>query len=598
MLMFFSTSQFNLSNVSAQLNLSTGSSPQNMFDMIINGIEPPKPDKFLESQGSFIPPAPTDPNTFNFMAELGPVIFFSDNIKNNTNTIDFGEVPATVPPDFMRFMPPYQVTFYVYNRIAQDITIDSIRISEVVSKENNSPFDSCGASYDDISVRLLPGETQTFLICYFPNVVGNSTAKLQFYHDSQLIFQIPLKGNGVYPTLMSGGMELTGQIRNESKDQTTNVTATNTSKRIGILPSEILNLTSDTPTFLIKPTTECSVRIEGGGQRPNPDVWLNERGRYNTEPLDPPDDGIEVNQSTAYHHKINVGQLVKLQAQVNGLPLEDTQNIKWTIADPKIKDYNEYTPGTFVTYNLTSQDYLKPAISFYWKDVGEKEVTVTIEQIDNNNQSMKCSASRTFGVERNDNDINRQATDFYTFNHNATLLERHSNWHRNNPQIVFCEPSDNGDDFFLYHKRVISNFDAWRETFGYPKIIAWDPATDPPTRKELYNENRNPIYDPEPIPPYYTIEGRSQGEPEETGPINSPCSLLYNKGSNQNITKLGDFVTADHLATELERVWHNSVHGNIGGDMSGFFDAPKDPVFWMWHKYIDTLYDKYVAYNN
>src|SRR5688572_29924672 len=192
-LMFFSTSQFNLSNVSAQLNLSTGSSPQNMFDMIINGKEPPKPDKFLESQGSFIPPAPTDPNTLNFMAELGPVIFFSDNIKNNTNTIDFGEVPATIPQDFMRFMPPYQVTFYVYNRIAQDITIDSIRISEVVSKENNSPFDSCGASYDDISVRLLPGETQTFLICYFPNVVGNSTAKLQFYHDSQLIFQITLK---------------------------------------------------------------------------------------------------------------------------------------------------------------------------------------------------------------------------------------------------------------------------------------------------------------------------------------------------------------------------------------------------------------------
>jgi len=456
----------------------------------------------------------------------------------------------------------------------------------------------CGSSYDDFSVNLLPGETQTFLICYFPKVIGNSTANLQFYHDSRLIFEIPLKGNGIDPMSMAGGMGMTQEIRNESKDETSNVTATNTSNRIGKLPIEIVNLTSDTASFLIKPATECSITIEGGGQRPNPHVQVDEFGAFNTEPLNPPDDGIEMNQAGAYHHKINVGELVKLKAGVGGLPSESIQKIKWTIADPKIKDYDEYTPGTFVIYNLTGQDYLKPAISFYWKDVGEKEVTVSIEQIDNNNQSMKCSASRTFAVERNDNDINRQATDFYTFNHNATLLERHSNWHRNNPQVVPCEPSDNGEDFFLYHKRVISNFDAWRETFGYPKIIAWDPATDPPTRKDLDNENRNPIYNPEPIPPFYTIEGRSAGEPEGKGPIKSPCNPIYNKGSNQNITKLGDFISADHLATELERTWHNRVHGSIGGDMSGFYVAPKDPVFWMWHKYIDTLYDNYVAYRN
>jgi hypothetical protein len=96
----------------------------------------------------------------------------------------------------------------------------------------------CGSSYDDFSVNLLPGETQTFLICYFPKVIGNSTANLQFYHDSRLIFEIPLKGNGIDPMSMAGGMGMTQEIRNESKDETSNVTATNTSNRIGKLPRD------------------------------------------------------------------------------------------------------------------------------------------------------------------------------------------------------------------------------------------------------------------------------------------------------------------------------------------------------------------------
>ena len=68
-------------------------------------------------------------------------------------------------------------------------------------------------------------------------------------------------------------------------------------------------------------------------------------------------------------------------------------------------------------------------------------------------------------------------------------------------------------------------------------------------------------------------------------------------GNNQTITKLGDFRSADHLASELEWTWHGDVHGYIGGDMSDFYVAPKDPVFWMWHKYIDTVYDKYKEIN-
>jgi hypothetical protein len=32
----------------------------------------------------------------------------------------------------------------------------------------------------------------------------------------------------------------------------------------------------------------------------------------------------------------------------------------------------------------------------------------------------------------------------------------------------------------MFHKGIISNFDAWRKTFGYPAIGVWDAATYPP----------------------------------------------------------------------------------------------------------------------
>ena len=212
--------------------------------------------------------------------------------------------------------------------------------------------------------------------------------------------------------------------------------------------TSISNLTSDSQSFLLKPATDCSISIEGGGQRPDPSV--NGKG-LNTEPIDPPDDGINITDGSPHHHRINVGQLVKLVAKLNGVPLEGTENIRWTIAGSIIKDYEESIPGKFVTYSMEDQDYLKPVISFYWRGEGDKEVTVSVEG-SSNNQSIKCDGSRTFTVERNHDDINRQAEDFYVFNHNAILLEKHFNWHEENPQVRPCDPLNNGEKFFLFHK--------------------------------------------------------------------------------------------------------------------------------------------------
>jgi len=568
----------------------------------------PPPDEFLESKGSFVPPSmsQTDTEVAFFMAPIGPVEVFSNNIKNNSNVIDFGDVPinATTTHD-MTFNFPYQVQYYVYNKQNYNISIDSIQLGEIVSNETRSPFEFCGLNYNNTSIHLPPGHTQALLICFYPEMMGPASSTLQFYQGNQVLFSIPIKGNGINSEETSplGSMNETANKTDVININLTN--ATTSSTPISKIPSLSSSPSFDTQSFLTEPLSDCQVIIEGGGQRPDPAVSSrydrlgNEIVLSNITPLSPPDDGLEQNDTTTHHHKINVGQLVKLEANVSGLSPQSIKNISWTVTEPTIKDYDETIPGKFVTYNLTAQDYLQPAISFYWKDTGEKRVTVTVEEV-GNNQSKKCSTTRTFNVERNHNDIDRQAADFYVFNHNATNLANHFAWHVVNRQVVNgqpegCHPLINGEEFFTFHKDVISNYESFLETFGYPALVAWDPADNPPKILDGYNvdnNNRNLVYVPVAIPSHYTIKG---------GNTSSDCALEW----NQNVTKLGDYMDANHLGSELEATWHGIVHGAVGGisrgpqgevmrgDMSNPATALKDPVFWMWHNNIDLIYDKY-----
>ena len=40
---------------------------------------------------------------------------------------------------------------------------------------------------------------------------------------------------------------------------------------------------------------------------------------------------------------------------------------------------------------------------------------------------------------------------------------------------------------------------------------------------------------------------------------------------------------------------HNVVHGAIGGNMGGFNTAGQDPIFWLHHRNIDRLWEKWLA---
>jgi hypothetical protein len=58
--------------------------------------------------------------------------------------------------------------------------------------------------------------------------------------------------------------------------------------------------------------------------------------------------------------------------------------------------------------------------------------------------------------------------------------------------------------------------------------------------------------------------------------------------------RLADFKSAEQLGRSVDApgtpAWHSSVHAAIGGDMSDHATAPRDPVFWMYHRTIDDVF--------
>jgi tyrosinase-like protein len=565
---------------------------------LLSDLKEVNPDAFLLSKGSFR----ADYEGPLLGGELSPIIVFSDNIKNNSGLLDFGKVPAVTPPKHMKFMPPFETTFYVTNVADSNISISSIQLSDIRSPQA-SPFNFCGVDYNSTSIHLAPGYSQTLLVCFYPNKAGPSNATIQFFDGPNILATIPITGNGITPTdnmLMAteGDHNFSSQNIRKSEDI------------LELNKSEMLSNTlegSNDSSILENSATACSVKIEGGGARPNPKV--NGEGPSNTTSESPPDDGLNLDDVPENHlHKINVGEFVDLSANIYGVLPQNIQNIKWIINEPKIRDYDESLPGKFVTSNLTMRDYEKPNISFYWTDTGNKNVTIVV-QAKIGNQSMACGDSRTFVVERNIDDVNRQAEDFYIFNHNARVLHDHFNWHTStNPINSICEPRISGAEFFTFHKGIISNFDNWRQTFGYKNISAWDPGTALPLETEYVDTNRIYPYRPQLTPSFFTPEGGKTASAcsapalEDSQPENGNNPLY-----SYTIRKLTDFINATDLANELEPTWHGTIHTRIGGltpdesqwgDMSDFALAPKDPMFWRWHKYIDQIiYDKYVQLN-
>jgi Common central domain of tyrosinase len=85
------------------------------------------------------------------------------------------------------------------------------------------------------------------------------------------------------------------------------------------------------------------------------------------------------------------------------------------------------------------------------------------------------------------------------------------------------------------------------------------------------------------------IEGRDNflGVPIACEIFDSPAySSQYSQQQNALIDFEGD---QDLLGCAVTAPFHNSVHGRISGDMGSPTSAPKDPIFWRFHKFIDNI---------
>ena len=279
---------------------------------------------------------------------------------------------------------------------------------------------------------------------------------------------------------------------------------------------------------------------------------------------------------------MNVGQQVEFTANVSG---GGGDSFQWTVEGDIVKDYSETTNRPWSTMAMAPGDFQQKTISFYWKplanqkhpnNAGPQPRKVSVNVTEGNST---CNAERTINVERNNTDITKQAEDFFTSNHSRRTLTEHTAWH---VRFRFDRASQGGALFFDFHNQYISRFNSWRAEFGYPSVGIWDPATPLPTGIDIDHSPRpgTTTAAAHGKPSWFTIPGGTTGRPRN--------GWVCDTGAGQ--TRLADFPANQKLlGCATESPWHNSIHVALGGDMRRPSRAPRDPIFWRWHNFVDTI---------
>ncbi len=278
---------------------------------------------------------------------------------------------------------------------------------------------------------------------------------------------------------------------------------------------------------------------------------------------------------------MNVGELAQFGVAVSGGG--QVLGYQWSVEGEVIRDYYERTQQSWSVTPMTPADYQSQSIAFYWKPLPNqrhpqnagpqpRRVSVTVTT-----QAGQCSTEHVLNVERNNNNLSRQAEDFYTGNHQTAILTEHTLWHA---QYPFAGWSYDGTLFFDFHRQYLNRFNSWRNEFGYPPLGIWDSGTSIPNGVEIDHAARNPNYTLQFKPSWFTLNGVL------TRPGNSlPCDT--SRGGERN---LRDYPANRRLlGCATTHPWHNAVHTAIGGDMLNPQFSPRDPVFWRWHGFVDII---------
>ncbi len=167
------------------------------------------------------------------------------------------------------------------------------------------------------------------------------------------------------------------------------------------------------------------------------------------------------------------------------------------------------------------------------------------------------------------------------FNESNAMLVEHSAWHSANRRDI-GDSSSFGVNFTMFHREMIAHYDAWRVENGFSPVEPWDPSTPVPAEFAyvrpgcLVRANEDPKSQ---LPTWATVEGG-----EEASPIWGYTSLCEFPSLNRFAKAL---TTGEFPQGNLS--YHDSVHSGVAGDLFPVWTAPRDPLFYAWHKHLDLV---------
>lgn len=487
--------------------------------------------------------------------------------EGDSTELNFGALPAVKISKIYRHMNAMNRQYIrVLNEGPDEIQIGSVAFEVTASSEPDLPFDACGMG--ERPVAIPSGMSMVMMLCFFPTVADISTAQAVFLAPGgDYLFSFAVSGKG--RELEKGEAPPFGAMLDElsfAQLISNGDTALVAGGDVIIGESTIAPVSGSTVVL-----ADCRVSINGGGEIPNPAIdtifannIITVRNFRN----------LGLNAGVA-NDEINVGQHVMLDISVtcDAPPQPIVNGVRWTINGASVKDYSaDLRRGSVLTTPITNADLNRKQIDFYWTRPGTHVVKADVNYTWRG-QLFNVSVNRSFIVEINANDIDRQVEDFFIWNHRGRTLFQHTAWHVANP-AGWCR-STAGVDFFVFHSQMLDTTDSWRQTFGpYPLIVPWNGTRPLPAGVAIDHPGRR-AFGQAPLPSYYTKAG---------GALPSPC-LGKTALSGPN-----GFASIAELATDMEGNYHGDGHVAVGGEMGRIFTSPKDPIFYRWHKNLDNIY--------
>jgi hypothetical protein len=139
------------------------------------------------------------------------------------------------------------------------------------------------------------------------------------------------------------------------------------------------------------------------------------------------------------------------------------------------------------------------------------------------------------------------------------VLTEHANGHDWHHPAV-------GELFFVRHHDYLNQLENYLRSNGLSRFVPvpeWNPGTSIPAEFMV----ADPLVSPAPM----------------TQTPNRPVPAQFSD------SRLCTFSSASALAQSVE-LWHDGVHGAVGGAMAFLSDAPGAPIFWLWHGLLDDMY--------